>query len=111
MSREKQRQQKRLLALADYIEKNPNLYDQTSITTCVVALGNRFYRGKLGNHPWLNSTPRNERFASRYGVTAEQAEQIYTNQFGNVLEGHKNRGKYARRPVKEAIAFIRALAG
>ena len=115
MSREKQRQKTRLLRLAEFIEKNPKLYDQGDDANCIVGLGNRLIRGKLQPHERANDTVwgGNEyltKFAKRYGVTVKQARNIFVGDFSDVNRNQRDRSLWGPSYPKSAVTVLRYLA-
>jgi hypothetical protein len=113
MSREKDRQKQRLINLANFIEKNPQLYNHERPSACIVGLGNRLVRGKLTDAAlsltWATATVGT--FATRYGVPYSTASNLFWGRFGDVNPKQKNwnLGEYPRVPVKSAVAVLRYL--
>lgn len=113
MSRETERQRQRLRRLADYIEANPQNYDQSSPFRCVVGLGRRvkFLKTKtvLGGIDYLYDVET--AFAKRYGVSVETAENIWGGRFNRVVKGMRSYAMDVRQPkASTAAKLLRTLA-
>lgn len=67
MNRETQRQIRRLERLADFIEANPEKYNQSDCNRCVVGLGARLYKNRLREVFEVRNLYVQE-FAERYGI-------------------------------------------
>jgi hypothetical protein len=112
MSREKDRQKQRLINLANFIEKNPNLYRHERPSSCIVGLGNRLVRGKLTDALSIDWASHSiQTFAARYGVSYSTAANLFWGRFNKINRKQRdwNLGEYPQVPVKSAVAVLRYL--
>jgi hypothetical protein len=111
MSREKERQKQRLINLANFIEKNPHLYNHNNPSQCIVGLGNRLVRGKLQppTFGWMHERARD--FVKRYGVSCSIVYDLFWGKFNKINRNQKNwtLGQYEKIPVKSAVTVLRHL--
>lgn len=108
MSREKQRQAQRLRKLADFIQANPEEYIQNIGRHCIIGLGNRLVRGKLGEYVF--SLEPGQNFAKRYGVPVEVANHIYAGSWNQIPKSRGAVDVYGySRPSDQRRGAVRLL--
>lgn len=113
------RQRERLNSLANFIEKNPDKFSMTQGDSCIVGLGNRLRKGKLESTDLSKDTYD---FAERFGVTTEEARNIYWGYWSKVNRKTTDArtsnsndwwlsdGQVAEVPARRAAAFLRQVA-
>lgn len=110
------RQRERLNSLANFIERNPDTFDQTDSHRCIVGLGNRLERGKLKGTAfvWLGDS----HFAERYGIRLEDVREVFYGNWSKVnrktkdaKENHALFGRVVGRvSARRAALFLRQVA-
>lgn len=112
MSREKQRQRKRILDLANFIQQNPKQYNQNEPDMCVLGLMNRLHRGVLNQkRVGYNQTELSQLAYQRFGISKSLASSIWLNDWAEVSPQFQNEDIFSERSVEEAIRLLRYLAG
>jgi hypothetical protein len=105
MNRETQRQIARLNRLVEFIEANPDQYNQVGAFTCVCGLGARLERGKLIPVSDFHEYP-DIVFARRYGVSGDTARNINGGYFQKVNPRLDNTGNASTTKPSTAISLL-----
>jgi hypothetical protein len=95
----------KLNRLADFIEANPKEYNQSNSANCIVGLGNRLDKGKLGAFVF-NWNDVSE-FSSKFNIKCDIARHIFPGEFGKVVKGFRFS---PRAKPATAVRFLRAFA-
>jgi hypothetical protein len=120
MSRERQRQVKRLRNLAEFIQKNPKEFDMQDSTKCILGLASRLRKGKVQAQPSVTVSGNSDLtsdFEKRFGVPRDIGKRVFVGQFDKVnrnFRSYNTEGGFPigtqRVPVRTAVAMLNHLA-
>jgi hypothetical protein len=108
MSREQQRQINRLKRLANFIQNNPDKYDQSESHSCIVGLGLRLVGNQFLDRPVrdIETGSLTDEFVRRYGVNYFTTLNIYYSDFKDI---HKSLAGGYRATPKQAVKVVNFL--